>query len=318
MIPTNRILIVLSVALAVCSPAIGVPQNDSPIGNGPASVEHRQASDASLRPEIPADPAPLQDHQPGKPEQATEPAPRADPVETASEPVIAAPVEQTARTALPASEQLPLGQSSANLYATRASGEARSSRFGPVMQTLGALAVVIGLILILRVVFVKLSGTSGGLRAQLGAAGKAPSGVLFVLGRYPVSRGMSFVLLQLDQRVLLLSQTGAGFHTLAELTDADEVASIIQKVREENGESLSSKFTGMLRKFESDPRTIEDIDTTATAQPVRLRRDADEYDNLLSEDRRPAAYIETKPGRPAPTGEDELRSRINRMREYGT
>ena len=215
---------------------------------------------------------------------------------------------------LPAIERVPLGQA---VIGDTADDAGEQSGMGGIAQTVGALAVVIGLILILRFVFVKLSGTAGGIRSQLGAGGKAPSGVLLVLGRYPVSRGMSLVLLQLDQRVLLLSQTSAGFHTLAELSDPSEVASIIQKTRDESGESLSAKFTGMLKQFERDPETLAEMVDPAPAQPVRLRHTGT---NATIESappvRRASGFYEDKPS--VTTGEDELRSRINRLREFGS
>lgn len=222
-----------------------------------------------------------------------------------------------AATPLPAIERTPLGQGSFSASA-EADASTQSSLRG-IARTGGALAVVLGLILILRFVLVKFSGSTGGLRAQLGAGGKAPSGVLFVLGRYPVSRGMTLVLLQLDQRVLLLSQTNAGFHTLAELSDPEEVASIIRKAKDDSGDSLGAKFGSMLKQFERDPATIGDLEPAAESAPVRLRRpvesDIDEPDPSYT---RYSGYYEDKPHTLPRTGEDELRSRINRLREYGS
>jgi len=244
------------------------------------------------------------------------------PLDDEADRAAAAPTEITeepeTRAPIAASERLPLGQSPAVRAQGNNPASASDSNIGSIVRTVGATGLVIALILLLRFAFVKLSGTTGGLRAQLGAAGKAPSGVLFVLGRYPISRGMSLVLLQLDQRVLLLSQTGDGFETLAELTDPDEVASIIRKVKDESGESLTAKFGGMLKKFESDPQTIEDLEPASVARPVHLR-----YDQPLEDERLPgpsarSGYYEAKPARSVSTGEDELRSRINRLREYGT
>ncbi len=279
---------------------------------GPVSVEPRMTVEQPgtesdrLLPQPPVRPESLE-----TPDVAAETPEPASPDQPASAETIEANTESRP---LPAIERVPLGQGAVG---SGSEDGAERSRFDGIAQTVGALAVVIGLILILRFVFVKLSGTAGGLRAQLGAAGKAPSGVLFVLGRYPVSRGMSLVLLQLDQRVLLLSQTGDGFHTLAELSDPTEVASIIQKTRDESGESISAKFTGLLKQFERDPETLADMDSAAPSQPVRLRHTGTDapIDEPLSP-RRVGGYYEDKP---APTtGEDELRSRINRLREFGS
>ncbi|HVZ92877.1 MAG TPA: flagellar biosynthetic protein FliO [Phycisphaerales bacterium] len=160
-------------------------------------------------------------------------------------------------TALPEQERLPLGAakkpSLVQSPGTAKTSDSPSILDHPVTRTALALALVIALLFGLRAVVRRVSGLSSGLRQQLGAAGKAPSGVLEVLGRYPVSRGQTLVLLRLDRRVVLLSQTTSGFATLSEITDADEVASILTKARDDEDASLSARFNTMLRQIERDP-----------------------------------------------------------------
>ncbi len=99
---------------------------------------------------------------------------------------------------------------------------------------------------------------SGALTAALGAGGRAPTGVIEVLARYPVGRGVRLVLLRVDQRVLLLSQNGggrlggSGFQTLSEISDPDDVASILVQTRNADSESLAARFRGILGQFERD------------------------------------------------------------------
>lgn len=105
----------------------------------------------------------------------------------------------------------------------------------------------------------KMARTRGGLISQLGAGGRAPAGVLEVLGRYPVSRGSTLVLLKLDRRVLLTCQTvgrkhsGPAMATLCEIDDPEEVASLLMKTREDEGDSLAKKFQGMLAREDAWP-----------------------------------------------------------------
>lgn len=142
---------------------------------------------------------------------------------------------------------------------------------GSWTRVAGALAVVLGLIFALRWALRRVSA-QGGLRGQLGAGGKAPSGVLEVLGRYPIARGQSLVLLRVDQRVLLLSQSGTGFRTLAMFDEPSDVASLLMKTRDEESESLSGRFRQMLGAFERDPsmtRGVEQIDLTRRAPLIR-------------------------------------------------
>ena len=157
---------------------------------------------------------------------------------------------------VPETESLPLGQA-APLEAAAVSESAPSNGGilqSPAVRTGGALTLVLSLIFALRgAVQAAARRAGGGLTSALGPGGRAPSGVLSVLGRYPVGKGATLVLLQLDRRVLLLSQTSSGFSTLCELTDADEVASIVRKTADDEGASLSKRFSSMLRRFESDP-----------------------------------------------------------------
>ncbi len=156
----------------------------------------------------------------------------------------------------------------------------------PTIRTGGSLVVVLALIVGLAAITKKVAGRSGTLAAALGPGGKAPAGLLEVLGRYPLSRGQTLILLKVDQRVLLLAQTtprlrgggggSGGLATLCEITDAEEVASILVKAGEHEGTGATAKFSALLHAFdrtharagESEPdhteldlRTIQETDT---------------------------------------------------------
>jgi hypothetical protein len=103
---------------------------------------------------------------------------------------------------------------------------------------------------------------NGGLFASLSAGGRAPAGVMEILGRYPVGRGCTLVLLKLDRRVLLLSQSaggrfgaGSAFTPLAEITDPEEVAAILVKSRDAAGDSMAERFRTMLGRHERGMET---------------------------------------------------------------
>ena len=142
---------------------------------------------------------------------------------------------------------------------------------GGLGRTLGALAGVVGLIVILAGLVRRIAKARGGLSAMIGAGGRAPSGVVFVLGRYPIGRGQTLILLKVERRVLLISRSQArgisasGMTTLAEITDPDEVASIVMKMREVDEESISGRFRSMLGRFDT-------AHTAAERDPVRRAR----------------------------------------------
>ena len=172
-------------------------------------------------------------------------------------------------------ESLPLGRSRDAAAAGLSEGGASAAGESLVfwVRTAFALVVVIALIFICRATASTLARRSGGLGAALGAGGKSPSGVLEVLGRYPVSRGHSLVLLRCDRRVLLLGQSAQGFRTLCDITDADDIASILIKTRDEEGASMSSRFEHLVRGLSRDPSVLND-ETGPAEEPRRILREA--------------------------------------------
>ena len=164
--------------------------------------------------------------------------------------------DEPTAAALPPIERRPIGPATENETPLQPGAVQPSSSQFDSSRTIIALAVVIALIFAVRWGLKKAATRVGGMASQLGPGGRAPSGVLSVLARYPVGRGQSFVLLQIDQRVLLLNQAQDGFRPLAEITDPEEVASLIIKTRDEESDSLASKFTSLLKGFERDPQIV--------------------------------------------------------------
>lgn len=108
-----------------------------------------------------------------------------------------------------------------------------------VLRVGGALAVVVGLLLLFAMLTRRLSGT---LRAG------RPAGVLEVLARYPVGRGQHLMLLKLDRRVLLVHQSGSNMATLADLREPGEVASLLSRIEAANRESMGGRFQLLLER----------------------------------------------------------------------
>lgn len=159
-----------------------------------------------------------------------------------------------------AQETKPLGPPSARQTSGEHEGAQPQSR-GVVLGTVVPLVSVLALIGVCAFIYRAAAAKSGGLMGALGAGGRAPSGVLSVLGRYPVGRGATLVLLKVDRRVLLVSQSsgrgvgGVAMTTLCEITDPEEVASILMKTRDEEEAAQAQKFESVLRT--SDRRAAE-------------------------------------------------------------
>lgn len=172
-------------------------------------------------------------------------------------------------------------------------------------RTAGALALVISVILCIAAVVRKLAGRSGGLMPSFGAGGRSPAGLLEVLGRYPVGRGQTLVLLKLDRRVLLLCQSagakGVGMRTLCEVTDPDEVAALLMHAADAEGRSLSARFRDMVSGFDA-----AHTDAAVTMQPVEVRAAVGSPSPLAGQ---------RNPRQPDPV--NQLASRLDGLRQRG-
>lgn len=169
----------------------------------------------------------------------------------------------------PSTESLPLGPAPSQSLPPSESPTGPSDLGAGVIRTGGALVLVVAIAFGASIGLKKLSRSRGGLASDLGAGGRAPSGVLSVLGRFPVARGQSLVILQMGGRVLLLNQAhqnragGPAFATLAEMTDAEEVADLLSRVSDATGDRGDERFREALASLESSPDdSAEVVDLT--------------------------------------------------------
>ncbi|MCC6969247.1 MAG: FliO/MopB family protein [Phycisphaerales bacterium] len=134
--------------------------------------------------------------------------------------------------------------------ATKAEATSPTDMMKSMWRTGGALAAVLGIAVGLAWATKRFARTRGTLAAAIGAGGASPSGVLEVLGRYPLSRGITLVLLKIDARVLLVSQSvsrsGASMQTLCEIDEPDQVASILLKASRNERSSIADRFQSLL------------------------------------------------------------------------
>ncbi|MFN7020785.1 MAG: hypothetical protein ACK4WH_05585 [Phycisphaerales bacterium] len=173
---------------------------------------------------------------------------------------------------------------------------------GSTARTAGSLALVLGLIFAAAKLFKKLSaagaggGGGGGLAAAFGSGGPSPAGLLEVLGRYPLGRGCTLVLLRLDGRVLLLSQSGGGVFqgwrrrsgpvgltTLSEISQPEEVASILMRAREAEQRTISAGFRQILGRFDGQHADVEVVDVRRRGRSARSATAPTDVAELLDE-----------------------------------
>lgn len=92
-------------------------------------------------------------------------------------------------------------------------------------RTLGALALVVVLIFTARIMLKRFGPVSGRQRRDM----------LDVLARATVSPRHQLLLVRVGRRVVLVGQAPASLTTLSEVTDADEVAALIEAVSSSSG-----------------------------------------------------------------------------------
>ena len=158
--------------------------------------------------------------------------------------------------------------------------------FGEIGQVGLALAVVIALLLILRTVMVRS-------QRWLGAAGR-PSGVIEILARYPVGKGQTLLLLKLARRILLVHQHGNSMQTLTEVSDPDEVASLLGRIQSGSSERDAPRFRNLLRQFNHDYEKTDRPGAPAWPSPHHPAEGhadhADEGIEVVDLTRRPSAW----------------------------
>lgn len=178
----------------------------------------------------------------------------------------------TPATARPAESDMPL---MAAPRRDEAAAEEPAAGSGGWVRSLASVAMVVGLILVLAAAARFFSRRSGSVAAMIGPGGRAPSGVIEVLARYPVGRGQVLVLLRIDRRVLLLSQSvsgkGGAFTTLSQFDDPSEVAAILRQTRDEASESVSARFRQAMERFQGADDGVdrgEIIEVGARGEPL--------------------------------------------------
>jgi flagellar biogenesis protein FliO len=117
-------------------------------------------------------------------------------------------------------------------------------RENELTRVIGALAAVLGLLMLLRLFLKRASGALAG--------GGRPSGVLEILARYPIARGQSLQLMKIGRRILLVHQSGTSMSTLTEVTDGEEVAALLARMEAGARSREALRFKSALRTFQDE------------------------------------------------------------------
>jgi len=171
-------------------------------------------------------------------------------------PCAGAPTEDASRASAAAPAATGPGEASSDDLAGRAvpprtlsdesrpigSGRPNGDNSGGWLRTLGALAVVAGLIFAARW-FLRRWGASG-------PAGRA--GPMEVLARASVAPRQQLLLVRLGKRLVLIGAGGGTMSTLAEVSDQAEVDELMRSVRAAKGASFAGLLTRRKEGFNAE------------------------------------------------------------------
>ena len=203
-----------------------------------------------------------------KPAEPAAPAPEKSKPPTASienEPI--APAGAHASDASDVSKPLANG---ANATKTSTDGTSGGwySQFKGIAQVLGAMAVVIGLIFILKGLakkFVPGAKTAGG------------KGVIEVLARHPLSKNQAIVLVRIGSQIVALNQGKESSESVLVINDATEVAKIIGQIEGKKAHSSQAGFTRLLANARVD------LEETPDSEPELASLTPENLDEQLEE-----------------------------------
>ncbi len=161
---------------------------------------------------------------------------------------------------------------------------------GSVVQTLAALAMVLGLIFVLRWLLQKWSGQGGsGLLSRSGQ-------VIEVLSRTTIASKSQVLVLRVGHRLIVTHESAQGMSTLATISDPDEIACVLEAVHSGKPGSVTGQFRQMLDHFNgtyegqwhpSMPKTLTDLDDPGNDDTeIITDRSRNEVGNLLARLRR--------------------------------
>lgn len=135
-----------------------------------------------------------------------------------------------------------------------------------ILQTVTALAIVVGLILLLRRVIAKMN-------ARPLASSHSP--IVQVLSRVSVAPRNHILIVRLDRRILVLGDSPNGLTTLANIEDGEEVAAILQAITAAKPNSISRSFSQLLTGFNAkaaeDQANLAELTDSSEYQVDRTR-----------------------------------------------
>lgn len=147
-----------------------------------------------------------------------------------------------------------------------ASGTAAAVPSTPSMdyvRVVGALGLVIALIVLLKWM---------GRMFFPSVAGRGSSRAVEVLSRSPLTPKQQVMLIRVGSKLIVVGDSGTQMNTLCEISDADEVASLIGQLRDEKSSAASAfrPLFGRFRKGFDSPGDDQQAESLVEEQPLSI------------------------------------------------
>jgi flagellar biogenesis protein FliO len=154
-------------------------------------------------------------------------------------------------------ESLKAGETDATKPAALRATTTGSSNASDLMHIVFALAIVISLILLLRT----------GVRRMTSLPGSRAGKLVTVLSRSMISPRQQILVLQVGNRLLVVGDSGGAMSPLCEMTDPDEIASLIGQTRQSTDASPERK-TSFGNIFRRAAEPFSDIENDPDSSPA--------------------------------------------------
>ena len=147
-----------------------------------------------------------------------------------------------------------------------------------ILTTCMALAAVVALIFIIRLLMVRFTGR---------AAAPSQSPLLEVLSRVSVAPRSNILIIRLGQRVIAVADGASGMRTLADIDDPDEVAQMLRVSSTIAPRSATTAFRTLLHRFHGGYGRSERLNEEGGDEhEYRVDRARDQVSGLVSRIRR--------------------------------
>ncbi|MCC7145069.1 MAG: flagellar biosynthetic protein FliO [Phycisphaeraceae bacterium] len=173
-------------------------------------------------------------------------------------------------------EQLPIMRSSAaGAGRASSSGSALSGQTPWVLQTLGALGVVIALVFAARSGLRRLGNNA----APAGAA----NAMVEVLGRVSIAPRCHVIFVRLGHRILVVGQSPQGLASLADIDQPEEIADLLAAHARQGPHSMSRGFSNLMQHLGTDfDRKHRQVDEGGDVTEIRTDRAREHLSSLLA------------------------------------